>query len=77
MVPGSPAAALSAASRWILIGRSPWALIPATCISRSWTGSARGFYCRVLGLRIRQRRGDHAAFVAAGDYHHHIGLDCP
>lgn len=35
---------------------------------------ALGFYCGVLGFALKQRmRG--AAFVAAGDYHHHIGLN--
>lgn len=36
---------------------------------------ALGFYCGVLGFRIRQRWGRSAAFIAAGDYHHHIGLN--
>lgn len=34
-----------------------------------------GFYCGVLGFHLRQRWGDGAAFIAAGDYHHHIGLN--
>ncbi len=33
------------------------------------------FYCDVLGFRLRQRWGKSAAFIAAGDYHHHIGLN--
>ena len=33
------------------------------------------FYTRVLGFRLTQRYGSRAAFVAAGDYHHHIGLN--
>lgn len=33
------------------------------------------FYCGVLGFGLRQRWGDSAAFIAAGDYHHHIGLN--
>jgi catechol 2,3-dioxygenase len=33
------------------------------------------FYCGVLGLELMQRYGDDAAFVAAGGYHHHIGLN--
>lgn len=33
------------------------------------------FYCGVLGFRITQRYGKEAAFIAAGDYHHHIGLN--
>ncbi|MFC6838166.1 VOC family protein [Halomarina ordinaria] len=37
--------------------------------------SARAFYVDALGLRVRQRYGDEALFVAAGDYHHHIGLN--
>ncbi|MDZ7829938.1 MAG: VOC family protein [Halofilum sp. (in: g-proteobacteria)] len=36
---------------------------------------ALDFYCGVLGFRVRQRWGDRAAFIAAGDYHHHIGLN--
>ncbi len=36
---------------------------------------ALGFYCDVLGFHVTQRYGDSAAFVAAGDYHHHIGLN--
>ncbi|MDX2201887.1 MAG: VOC family protein [Hyphomicrobiaceae bacterium] len=36
---------------------------------------ALGFYCGVLGFELKQRYGDAAAFVAAGGYHHHIGLN--
>jgi catechol 2,3-dioxygenase len=36
---------------------------------------ALGFYRDVLGFHLTQRYGDSAAFVAAGDYHHHIGLN--
>ena len=36
---------------------------------------ALGFYCDVLGFALMQRRGDQAAFVSAGGYHHHIGLN--
>ncbi|WP_432807371.1 VOC family protein [Rhodoligotrophos ferricapiens] len=36
---------------------------------------ALGFYCGVLGFALTQRYGDRAAFVAAGGYHHHIGLN--
>lgn len=36
---------------------------------------ALGFYCGVLGFQIMQRMGDQAAFVSAGGYHHHIGLN--
>jgi catechol 2,3-dioxygenase len=36
---------------------------------------ALGFYCGVLGFQLKQRYGESAAFIAAGDYHHHIGLN--
>jgi catechol 2,3-dioxygenase len=34
-----------------------------------------GFYCGVLGFELTQRWGGRAAFVSAGGYHHHIGLN--
>jgi catechol 2,3-dioxygenase len=33
------------------------------------------FYCGVLGFELTQRYGGQAAFVSAGGYHHHIGLN--
>jgi catechol 2,3-dioxygenase len=36
---------------------------------------ALAFYCDVLGFELQQRMGDQAAFVSAGGYHHHIGLN--
>jgi catechol 2,3-dioxygenase len=36
---------------------------------------ALGFYCGVLGFELMQRFGGQAAFVSAGGYHHHIGLN--
>lgn len=36
---------------------------------------ALAFYSGVLGLELQQRLGDQAAFVSAGGYHHHIGLN--
>ncbi len=33
------------------------------------------FYCGVLGFQVTQRYGTQAAFVSAGGYHHHIGLN--
>lgn len=36
---------------------------------------ALGFYCGVLGFELMQRYGTQAAFVSAGGYHHHIGLN--
>ena len=34
-----------------------------------------GFYVGVLGFTLMQRFGQQAAFVSAGGYHHHIGLN--
>lgn len=34
-----------------------------------------GFYCGVLGFELMQRYGSQAAFISAGGYHHHIGLN--
>jgi len=36
---------------------------------------ALAFYCGVLGFELTQRMGQSAAFVSAGGYHHHIGLN--
>jgi catechol 2,3-dioxygenase len=33
------------------------------------------FYCGVLGFELTQRFGGSAAFISAGGYHHHIGLN--
>jgi catechol 2,3-dioxygenase len=33
------------------------------------------FYCGVLGFELMQRYGKEAAFISAGGYHHHIGLN--
>lgn len=33
------------------------------------------FYCDVLGFELMQRMGNGAAFISAGGYHHHIGLN--
>ena len=33
------------------------------------------FYCGVLGFEMQQRLGMQAAFISAGGYHHHIGLN--
>lgn len=34
-----------------------------------------GFWRDVLGFEVMQRFGDQAAFLSAGGYHHHIGLN--
>ena len=36
---------------------------------------AIGFYRDVLGFEVTQRFGRNAAFLSAGGYHHHIGLN--
>src|SRR6476619_521168 len=36
---------------------------------------ALDFYCGVLGFELTQRYGEEVAFVSAGGYHHHIGLN--
>src|SRR5437588_13057979 len=36
---------------------------------------ALAFYRDVLGFDEMQRMGDQAAFISAGGYHHHIGLN--
>lgn len=36
---------------------------------------ALAFYCGVLGFELMQRRGNQVAFISAGGYHHHIGLN--
>lgn len=36
---------------------------------------ALAFYHGVLGLEVTQRMGNSAAFLSAGGYHHHVGLN--
>jgi catechol 2,3-dioxygenase len=36
---------------------------------------ALSFYCGVLGFELMQKYGTQAAFISAGGYHHHIGLN--
>ncbi|WAC19870.1 VOC family protein [Luteolibacter sp. SL250] len=38
-------------------------------------GRSLAFYCGILGFQVTQRHGKGAAFIAAGGYHHHIGLN--
>ena len=33
------------------------------------------FYCDLLGFELMQKYGTQAAFISAGGYHHHIGLN--
>ena len=36
---------------------------------------ALAFYVGILGFTLMQRLGNQAAFISAGGYHHHIGLN--
>lgn len=36
---------------------------------------ALDFYCGILGFELQQRFGAQAAFISAGGYHHHLGLN--
>jgi catechol 2,3-dioxygenase len=36
---------------------------------------AIAFYRDILGFEMMQRIGDEAAFISAGGYHHHLGLN--
>jgi catechol 2,3-dioxygenase len=36
---------------------------------------AVAFYTKVLGFELTQRYGTQAAFLSAGGYHHHVGLN--
>ncbi len=59
----------------------PWAGVPAaTTIGHvhlhvSDLRAAETFYVGVLGFQVMQRFGGSALFVAAGGYHHHLGLN--
>jgi catechol 2,3-dioxygenase len=56
------------------------AIDPGVCIGHahlkvSDLERSLAFYCGVLGFEIMQRWGAEAAFISAGGYHHHIGLN--
>jgi len=61
-------------------GKTPVPIDPGTDIGHvhlkvSNLAHALDFYCGVLGFELTQRMGEEAAFVSAGGYHHHIGLN--
>ncbi|WP_135553544.1 VOC family protein [Paenibacillus cymbidii] len=62
-------------------GDTPWSGLPAgTTIGHihlhvSDLAAAQRFYHDVLGFNIMGHMADSALFIAAGDYHHHIGLN--
>lgn len=58
----------------------PHAIHPATRIGHvhlkvADLDRAIAFYSGVLGFELTQRYGSQAAFLSAGGYHHHIGLN--
>jgi len=61
--------------------QAPWAGIdPGTVVGHvhlhvADLAAAEQFYVDLLGLDLMQRFGSQAAFVAAGGYHHHLGLN--
>ncbi len=44
-------------------------------LESSSPAAARAFYVDDLGFRVRDQFDESALFVAAGDYHHHVGLN--
>src|SRR5438105_4012872 len=61
-------------------GESVSPIAPGACIGHvhlkvADIDRALGFYCGVLGFELMQRLGRDAAFISAGGYHHHIGLN--
>lgn len=44
-------------------------------LEASSLAAAREFYAEALGLRVRQTDGRSVLFLAAGDYHHHLGVN--
>ena len=61
--------------------RQPWSGLPSATVlghvhlKVAGIPEAEAFYCRVLGFDLVTRYGPSAAFVSAGGYHHHIGLN--
>lgn len=75
---GAPAGARGVEGRTKLAGMSgidPGARIGHVHLKVADLERSIAFYRDVLGFRLRQRFGPQAAFLAANDYHHHIGLN--
>lgn len=58
----------------------PWRIPDGACVGHvhlkvSDLERAIAFYTGVLGFELMQRFGDSAAFLSAGGYHHHVGLN--
>jgi catechol 2,3-dioxygenase len=71
----SESRAQPAASAPSLGAISPGARIGHVHLKVADLDRALAFYCGVLGFELQDRWGDSAAFVSAGGYHHHIGLN--
>lgn len=62
-------------------GAAPWdGIDPATSMGHvhlhvADLAAAEHFYVDLLGMDLMQRFGSQAAFVSAGGYHHHLGLN--
>ncbi len=56
-------------------GSSPFSRMGHVHLHVSDLDTAEQFYGDILGFELRQRYGTSAAFLAAGGYHHHIGLN--
>jgi catechol 2,3-dioxygenase len=66
----------NANSRWPAAGTIPAGTdIGHVHLKVSSIDRALDFYCGVLGFEVIQLLGDSAAFISAGGYHHHIGLN--
>lgn len=58
----------------------PYTIDPKTRIGHihlkvSNLDKALNFYSKILGFEVMTQMGDNAAFLSAGGYHHHIGLN--
>ena len=63
-------------ARWKIAGTIPAGTdIGHVHLKVSDINRALDFYCGVLGFELVTVLGDSAAFVSAGGYHHHIGLN--
>jgi catechol 2,3-dioxygenase len=69
-----------AAARRLYTQKPPRPIAAGTCIGHvhlkvAELERALAFYSGVLGFEVTQRYGASAAFLSAGGYHHHIGLN--
>jgi catechol 2,3-dioxygenase len=67
--------AIDACAAWTSGPIDPGVKIGHVHLKVSDLNRALAFYCGVLGFDLIQRMGEGAAFISAGGYHHHIGLN--